>query len=563
MADWSISKKILLVIGLMAAIITGVAVAGLWGVETIRGAGERMSAGADAMRDAANMHRNVIEISQGEYRYAATPESLERALSSIGEARDGFERRLARLKETAGSEHRDALARIEADYQAYVASVAASTAAARQLQGNADLSEDHRALVDLVRQSRALSEGLETDIRAFSQLFSERVDTLTTAQAETAAATRWLVIAIAALGVALGLFAGIAVSRYGIVLPLKRSVDSLQRLAHDDLDAEIYGTGRGDEIGTIAGAMAVFKENAQERRRLAELEAREQAEKVARAERVEALISHFDQEAAALLSNLAEAATEMEATARSMAETADLTNRQSTTVAAAADQAGANVQNVSAATEELAASIQEIGRQVHQSNTVSEDAAEAARRTLDIVGGLATAAAEIGTVVGLITDIASQTNLLALNATIEAARAGDAGKGFAVVANEVKSLAAQTARATEDITGMIQRIQGETDEAVAAMDRLSRQIGTVAEASATIASAVEEQSAATQEIARNVQEAASGTDQVTQNIAGVSDAASVTGRSAGEVLDVSRRLAERSERMKATVEGFLADIRAA
>jgi methyl-accepting chemotaxis protein len=179
------------------------------------------------------------------------------------------------------------------------------------------------------------------------------------------------------------------------------------------------------------------------------------------------------------------------------------------------------------------------------------------------VQGLSAAAQKIGDVVKLISDIASQTNLLALNATIEAARAGDAGKGFAVVASEVKSLANQTAKATEEISAQVASMQGATNDAVQAIHSIGGTIGTINEIATTIASAVEEQGAATQEIARNVQEAAQGTGQVSSNIVGVNQAASETGAASSQVLASAEELGKQAETLRADVDQFLANIRAA
>jgi methyl-accepting chemotaxis protein len=254
---------------------------------------------------------------------------------------------------------------------------------------------------------------------------------------------------------------------------------------------------------------------------------------------------------------VASAANEMQSTAQALSATAEETQRQSQTVASASQQATANVQTVASAAEELSASISEITRQVEKSTTVARNAVEEAERATSTVQVLSDAAQKVGQVVNLINDIAAQTNLLALNATIEAARAGEAGKGFAVVANEVKSLANQTAKATDEIAGQINAIQGAIGASVEAIQRVGATIQEIDHISTTIASAVEEQGAATQEIARNVQEASAGTQQVSSNITGVSDAATETGRSSNQLLDAAGELARQSDTLRGEVEGFL------
>ena len=256
---------------------------------------------------------------------------------------------------------------------------------------------------------------------------------------------------------------------------------------------------------------------------------------------------------------VASAAAELQNTAESMSATAEQTSKQSSAVAAASEQASTNVQTIASAAEELASSLEEVGRQVTESSTIAQSAVQEAQKTNEAVEGLATASSKIGEVVDLINDIASQTNLLALNATIEAARAGDAGKGFAVVASEVKSLAGQTAKATEEIGSQITSIQGATQEAVSAIKGIGETIDKINGIASTIASAVEEQSAATQEIARNVQQASTGTQEVSSNIGDVQKAADETGQSAGQLLEAAGELSKQSETLKQEVEGFLAD----
>ena len=287
------------------------------------------------------------------------------------------------------------------------------------------------------------------------------------------------------------------------------------------------------------------------------------AEKVQRAQRLDALLRGFEARTAVLVSMVASAATELESTSRAMASTTGETVAQATNVAAAVEAASINVQTVASAAEELSASISEIARQVAQSSEIADRAVEDANRTDAIVKTLAEGAQKIGDVVGLISTIAGQTNLLALNATIEAARAGDAGKGFAVVASEVKSLANQTAKATDDISRQIAQIQLATKEAVTAIEAITQTIGEVSRIATAIAAAVEEQGAATQEIARNIHEAATGTQQVSVSIAGVSRGASETGAAATQVLDAAGELSKQAEGLSGDVQHFVTEVKAA
>ena len=359
-------------------------------------------------------------------------------------------------------------------------------------------------------------------------------------------------------GIAAAWMIGVGISR-----PIRAITDAMNELAAGNKQVEIPGQDHRDEIGDMAAAVLVFKENMIKAEELAAQEVEAVKGRERRALKIGELTSSFDREVSTALEAVASASNEMQATATSMTSTAEESSRQSSIVAAAAEQASNNVQTVASAAEQLSASIAEITHQVSQSSTVASRAVADAEQTNEQVRGLAAAAQKIGDVVGLISDIAEQTNLLALNATIEAARAGDAGKGFAVVAAEVKNLATATSRATEDITAQITSIQQETEGAVSAIGAISETIAEISEIASTIASAVEQQGAATAEITRNVQEASTGTSEVSSNILGVNEASASTGAAAEQVLAASGELSEQSELLREKVAQFLSDVRAA
>jgi len=373
-----------------------------------------------------------------------------------------------------------------------------------------------------------------------------------------------IIILVSAVSVALAVaLASLYMVTSTIATPIVTITGTMGKLAQGELDTVIAGAERGDEIGAMAKALAFFKDNLINNRDMVAAQDAARKAKEARAEAIATRTGDFDNVIKLVLNTVSSASAQMEASAQSMQAAAEETNVQSTAVAAASEQASTNVQTVAAATEELSQSIAEISRQVSDSTAVVARAVQEADHTKTMVRGLDEAAERIGKVVAMITAIAEQTNLLALNATIEAARAGEAGKGFAVVASEVKTLASQTAKATEEIGNQIAGIQSATKSSVEAIERIFQTIASVDKISATIAAAVEEQGAATKEIARNVEQAAAGTQEVSSNIAGVTQAAGETGQVSTQVLNAAKALARQSTTLRTEVDMFLNDIKAA
>ncbi len=370
--------------------------------------------------------------------------------------------------------------------------------------------------------------------------------------------TSGISIGMLLIGIILGGLLGLVTIR-AVTQPLDRMIGLLQRIARGEFNSRVI-IDRDDEIGVALRHLQAMQAKLGYDR---EVNRFEEALRRRRTERVEQLTQAFDADVSLVLKLVASASTELQATASSMTATAEEASNQATAVAAATEEASTNVQTVAAATEELASSVTEIGRQVAQSAAIAQKAVSEADRTNTTIQGLFNDAASIGDVVKLISEIASQTNLLALNATIEAARAGEAGRGFAVVAAEVKSLAEQTAKATDQISAQVSSIQNSSSEAVSAIKGISTTINEMSEIASAIAGAVEEQGSATQEIARNVQQAALGTGEISANVAGVQQAAGDTGAAAHQVLQASSELSRQSETMRGQVESFLGNIKAA
>jgi methyl-accepting chemotaxis protein len=422
---------------------------------------------------------------------------------------------------------------------------------------------DEAALKQLHTEFDPMLATLRTASETLRDKLIKRLDAGSGALGATTIATRSASVtgAVAAITVCLAL--GLWIALAGLVRPLNALNDTLARLGRRDWHVTVAGQERRDELGAMARTVDTLRQSGIEADRLAADAAAAQEARTARVGRLDELVRGFEKSAGRLVGMVSAAATEMEATAQSMSSTAQQANSQASSVSESAQSASAGVQTAAAAAEELASSISEISRQVAQSATLTAAAVQDARRTDDIVTTLADGAAKIGQVVELITSIAGQTNLLALNATIEAARAGEAGKGFAVVASEVKSLAHQTATATEQIGAQIAQVQQATRDAVAAIRGISGKIDTISGIATSIASAVEEQGAATAEIARNVHQTAASTQDVTTNIAGLSRAANDTGAASTQVLGAAGELSRKAEELTAEVGQFVANVRAA
>jgi methyl-accepting chemotaxis protein len=422
-------------------------------------------------------------------------------------------------------------------------------------------ANDYGQLV--LEETRKLNVGLDISVQQLVDGVQSETNTSTwQARNEISLATT-VMLALGGLTlVGSALFVWLYVGR-NILRRIGRLQRSMQLLSDGDLETEIYRSSQHDEIAAMANSLQIFRESMIEARALGADQDKDRIAKAERATRMEARIVEFETTVRGALDGLQSSANSMQATAQSMSATADQSSALVSAVASAAEETSVNVQTVSSGTEQLSSSISEIGRQVVASAQIARKAVDEAGATDATMQGLAENAGRISVVVDLIQTIASQTNLLALNATIEAARAGEAGRGFAVVASEVKSLANQTAKATDEIRSQIASMQQVTTSAVGAIRNISNTISQINEVTTAIAAAVEQQGAATREIARNIQHAAGGTSEVSSNIIGVSTASAEAGSAASEVLNASGALRREADVLRSEIDAFLSNIRVA
>jgi len=426
------------------------------------------------------------------------------------------------------------------------------------------LVESAKAIDDLVT---AMSNSAGAIMQGSGAMKADLVSDQQRLEAETndiIGETQKLIVWLAAGGFVLGGLFALLLGR-GIAKPMTAMCQAMRELAGGNFEIVLPGLGRKDELGEMASAVEEFKVQAVARaeRDAASQAAQNKAAGAARRAEVIRFADDFEAAVGAIVSNVSTSAGHLEQAAGTLTRTAEATQRLSSQAAGRSEQASDNIQSVASATEELSVSVDEIGRRVRDSNRIAEAAVSQAEQTDGRIGKLSRAAQEIGDVVKLITAIAEQTNLLALNATIEAARAGDAGRGFAVVAAAVKSLSEQTAKATDEISHHIAGMQGATQESVTAIKEIGATIGQISNIASSIASAVEQQGGATQEIARNVQSVAQGTRDATADIVEVNRGATETGAASGEVLSSAKVLSSESTRLKAELDRFMANIRAA
>lgn len=582
----SLSKKLLAPIVILATICAGLAVCGFWSVSTLdritmqraeilmqfNRVSEIRSLSRALQRDA---HFLIFEPDAEERLHLA--ETVDKRLADMQDAMDRFEGGLT------AAEREDRLTR---DYLARQTAVMEALADIRKRAG----AEANEELYDRLRlQVRSAQQAASETTDLFEQRQRARFDEFVEEVERVRTLSRWLNVAAAVLGLGLSLPLAWQITSRGVIQPLRKLEDVMERLAAGDTSEQVPMQERADEVGAMARTVATFREATIERNGLMEqqaeavaeqkrlmeeqaaLQAQIQAEQQqqleearkqeARARQLSALVEDFERKVARSLTSVADSGQYLLKTSESMTSAVEDARQRTLAVDEASEVASSNVHMVAAATEEMTASINEISQQIVATKEVVDQVSAEADDTIRMMQSLVTVSTEVTQIVGIIGNIAEQTNLLALNATIEAARAGESGRGFAVVAHEVKQLADQVAQATMEITGKVEAMQSEATGSAAALDRMGGTIGKMTEISSVVAAAMEEQNATMQEIARNVQHAASGTEEVAQNIRGVAGAATSTAQAAQEVQTASLSLSEETETLRQGVATFLQNVR--
>ena len=556
MKNLSIARKILAVVLLVGLVAVSIAVVGWIELKSTTKTYTDVGRSEEAAREAMDLRIDIIAISRMTYQLAQAPEKAADFKAEAAKRSSEMLARLPKLEAVADASEKTQLTDVRASLEAYFKAI--------------DAMVDAAATGDKAAVATALDKALDgqKDVTAKVKVYSTySSDKMATARADAGAqADRSALVLLVSATVAtiLGIGISLLLANRGIARPIVAITTAMHRMADGDLAVDLPNADRRDEIGAMIDAVASFRNDLAERQRLRKEAERRDSEMVGERRRMmEEIAANFERQVGELVSSLSIAATDMQLTAIAMSGSAGETSNAAGELSQAAGQTTDNVQTVAGATEELATSAREIGERILTASRLAAEAVGQVDRTDHDVQTLATGSQTIGDIVQLIRGIAEQTNLLALNATIEAARAGESGKGFAVVAQEVKTLASQTAKATEEISAQIDQLQAATHNAVGNIKGIGEAIKRMHTASNDVAAAAEEQQAATQEIARSITEVANGTDGVVRRVETVYRNAAETGTGADKMQATAQMLADNATRLNDQFKALLDGIRAA
>jgi methyl-accepting chemotaxis protein len=560
-SNLSISVKILFVVTVLATV--AIAATGIRSLALMRDAADKMNAASDTSVEAIRLNTPLLAISTALFRATSdpTPATRDDALKVVTEESDLFAKRSQHVLDAAAGDLREKIAKARSQFAQYVdQSIALIKSAETLTTAN---EAERKAFRDKTNAAYATQRALRLANRDILAAFAKTVDDTNAEATNTYQTNSMTMFSVAVGGILGGLGLATVIGRYGIAQPTRRMVGVLHELASGHYDITIDMGGRRDEIGEVARAAIVFRENLVRTRDLERTaEEHRRAGAAQRRKMMQDLADDFEASVGGIVQMVSSAATELQATATQLSASANAASEKATIVSSAAEETGANMTSVAGSTEELGASVSEIGRQVGQSAGQSSMAVHETEAMATLVADLEGAAGRIGSFVELIQAIASQTNLLALNATIEAARAGEAGRGLAVVAAEVKGLADQTSKATAQIDQQIGEIQSATSRAVTSIKGISASIRSISATTAAISDSIRQQATATGTIVEAVAQASMGAREVNINIGHVAREAGETSTEATQVLTASSELARHADVLRREMKSFVEGVRA-
>jgi len=562
LTDWPLIWKLALISVISLLFLAGVGGFAIQGLSRVAKATDNMDIAAGEIRNGARLSQDVLEINRWEFALVADPHAALERRDQILALGNEVESRIETAQATATPAQQTRLREIGERADAYFDELSQTIAIAEQI-GEVERTGGQERLLESSRQSRASVAALREEITAYVTATDQAATAASEHADQTASSTSGWLIAIAILGAITSGVSAYLLGRYQVVRPIRSAIGDLRRLGDGEIEFEVTGTERKDEVGDLNRAILKFQADARERPELIERQEADAKRKLERAQKVKALTEDFQAKVDESMSALAASAQEMEATATSMSSTAEETSAETQSVSAMASQTASSIQTVASATEELSTAIATVSEQIGRTASVSDTASDRVSSAHSRMKDMTAAAGAIDEVATLIVDITNQTKLLALNATIEAARAGEAGKGFAVVAAEVGELADQTEKATADVSKQISAIQRAAEAVGDAIGGIEGVITELNEIATAVASSAEQQVAATGEISESVNQASNGITEASRSLDSLETASQGTASASTQVSSTAEELARRAQSIKGDIDTYLDAVEAA